>query len=182
MELKTFYAQWAGFPVPNATVTLYIAGTTDFAEGLETSTGAPLSNPFDADSQGRIEVSAPDGDYDMRIVAGGRLQQMRVRFIGSAFPRLAQPDGASLIGVPAGAGGNNVESFVGYTRTDIDPEAFPPASSPPPDEVVVRQGDEWVRATWSQIQSWIGGVTPPSNAVTIDGQPVTVQGELVTVG
>ena len=71
MELKTYFAQdAAGNLVPGATVTIFLQGTTTHATGLTKADGTALSNPFTADSAGRIQFRAPDGYYDMRVNVG----------------------------------------------------------------------------------------------------------------
>lgn len=71
MELKTYFAQdVSGNLVPGATVTIFLQGTTTHATGLTKADGTALSNPFTADSAGRIQFRAPDGYYDMRVNVG----------------------------------------------------------------------------------------------------------------
>jgi hypothetical protein len=82
MELKTFFAQDVqGNIIPNATVYLYLPGTTTPATGLQNESGTALTNPFSANANGKITVAAPDGDYDIKIEGAGRLTTMRVRFV-----------------------------------------------------------------------------------------------------
>lgn len=71
MELKSYFAQnSSGNVIPGAVATLYLTGTMTLATGLQTKTGAPLSNPFMADSVGLIQFAAPDGVYDLSITSG----------------------------------------------------------------------------------------------------------------
>lgn len=71
MELKTYFAQdAAGNLVPGATVNVFLQGTTTPATGLTKADGTALSNPFTADTAGRIQFRAPDGYYDMRVNVG----------------------------------------------------------------------------------------------------------------
>lgn len=80
MELKTYFAQDRnGNLIPSATVTIYLAGTNTLASGLTNVSNAPLSNPFTADADGKIQFHAPDGLYDM-LVALGSTQGVRVTF------------------------------------------------------------------------------------------------------
>jgi hypothetical protein len=66
MELKTYFAQdQFGNIIPNATVTIYLTGTSTLATGLEDVSGAPLTNPFTADGNAKIAVQAPNGIYDI---------------------------------------------------------------------------------------------------------------------
>lgn len=55
------------------------------------------------------------------------------------------------------------------------------ASDAVPDAFVVRQGGNWVRASYAQMAAWLGGGGTPADAVTVGGIVVTVNGETVTV-
>lgn len=82
MELKTFFAQdLSGNVIPSPTVNVYQPGTTTRVTGLQTATGAALSNPFTGTTTGQITLAAPDGTYDLAISGGGRDITMRVRFV-----------------------------------------------------------------------------------------------------
>lgn len=56
---------------------------------------------------------------------------------------------------------------------------FPPASDlpTPPTEVLVVQNGVWVRATWTQLVGWLGGVTPSvvNGFLTEDGLYLTTE-------
>lgn len=85
MELKNYWAQdSAGNVIADPTVYLYQPGTTTAASGLQTAAGSALTNPFTGSASGQITFAAPDGDYDMRVVGGGREVTMRVRFIATS--------------------------------------------------------------------------------------------------
>ena len=74
MELKTYFAQdRAGNIVPNATVSIYITGTSTLATGLKTKTGADLANPFTISTDGKIQFKIADGIYDMQIAYGSQV-------------------------------------------------------------------------------------------------------------
>lgn len=82
MELKTFFVQDAqGNILPTPTVYLYLPGTTTLASGLQDASGSPLSNPFLGDANGRVQLAAPSGAYDLRVVKGERDYTMRVQFV-----------------------------------------------------------------------------------------------------
>lgn len=71
MELKTYFAQDRnGSLIPSANVTIYLTGTATLASGLTSVSGSPLSNPFTADADGKIQFRAPDGIYDMQVSLG----------------------------------------------------------------------------------------------------------------
>lgn len=71
MELKTYFAQDRnGSLIPSANVSIYLTGTATLASGLTNVSGEPLSNPFTADADGKIQFRAPDGIYDMQVSLG----------------------------------------------------------------------------------------------------------------
>lgn len=71
MELKTYFAQDKnGNLIPSAVVSIFLTGTTTLATGLKSVTGENLTNPFNADSNGKIQFYAPDGLYDMQVSLG----------------------------------------------------------------------------------------------------------------
>ena len=71
MELKTYFAQdRTGNLIPSANVSIYLTGTTTLASGLTTVSNTPLTNPFTADADGKIQFHAPDGIYDMQVALG----------------------------------------------------------------------------------------------------------------
>ncbi len=122
MELKNYFSQDVnGNVVANPTVHLYLPGTTTHATGLADKDGNPLANPFTGTSAGQIQVAAPDGDYDMRVVGGGRDVTIRVRFIDSAAGSatilrddLAESTGATLVGANDGASGSIFTTVAGF--------------------------------------------------------------------
>lgn len=80
MELKSFFAQTSqGAIVPGATCHLYVAGTTDLVAGLQDAAGNPLANPFQATAEGLIQFRAADGEYDLRVMSGGRDYRLPVQ-------------------------------------------------------------------------------------------------------
>lgn len=90
MELKTFFAQdLSGNVISSPTVNVYLPDTTTSVTGLQTATGAALSNPFTGTSTGQITLAAPDGTYDLAIAGGGRAITMRVRFVDITEDRVA---------------------------------------------------------------------------------------------
>ncbi len=82
MEIKTYFAQDSqGSIIPNPTVHIYSVGTMNYATGLKDAAGAAIANPFTGTNKGQIQFSAPNGDYDMRVVSGVRDYTIRVRFV-----------------------------------------------------------------------------------------------------
>ena len=108
MELKNFYPQDPqGNVIPGATVYLYLPGTTTLATGLQNETGGALTNPWTGSSiTGKVTVAAPDGDYDLRMVGGGRDSTLRVRFIDS--------DTGSVHVLRQDLGGNGGAQLIGF--------------------------------------------------------------------
>lgn len=74
---------------------------------------------------------------------------------------------------PAGYGGG------GGGRT-LTPAMLSPATNDVPSSFVVVQGDSFALATLDQMLLWLGGIEP-DYTVYVDGEPVTVGGETVTV-
>lgn len=93
MEVKNYFATDAsGNILGSAQVFLYLAGTTTLATGIQNISGATLSNPFTAQSNGLVQFQAPDNNYDMRVVKLGRDFTIRIQcFDGIAFLS-GQPD------------------------------------------------------------------------------------------
>lgn len=82
MELKSFFAQDKdGGIVPGAYVYLYIKGTTTPVYGIEGPDGNVLDNPFQATADGLIQLSAPDGVYDLRVTSAGLDKTIPVSFL-----------------------------------------------------------------------------------------------------
>lgn len=84
MELKNYFAQWAGVALPGAMCYLYLPDTDTLASGLQNAAGADLANPFTADDKGLIQFAAPNGTYDLRVTSGGRDYRVRVQCVDVA--------------------------------------------------------------------------------------------------
>lgn len=103
MELKNYFAQDShGEILADATCYLYQAGLQIPAVDLRDANDNPLSNPFNADSDGLIQFKAPNGLYDLRVLKGGRDYKIRIQCNGVdgnvQVARLAAPDGAWTVG------------------------------------------------------------------------------------
>jgi hypothetical protein len=87
---------------------------------------------------------------------------------------LRGPKGARGDRGPGGAGGaaGAVPPF------DID--SLPAATSAVPAEFLVQQSGQWARASYAQMQAWFPSGLPVGS-VTVDGEPVMVNGEYVKV-
>jgi len=79
---------------PGCTVTVYLTGTTTLATIYTNSSLTPKSNPFTADSEGRVEFYIAPGSYDIRYSGTG---------ITTPFTR-----SAVNIGSGSGGGGSGV--------------------------------------------------------------------------
>lgn len=111
MQLQNFYAQDVnGNIVPGAICSLFLPGTTKLATGLEDANGALLSNPFSANSNGLIQLAAPNGAYDLKVEAGLIVSTLAIVFADtlqalaqlggflppSAIPPVTREDGTPL--------------------------------------------------------------------------------------
>ncbi|GAB3380751.1 hypothetical protein NCG89_00770 [Spongiibacter taiwanensis] len=78
MEVKNYFAFTAeNKPIPFCTAYLYEAGTSNLVTGLTDKNGNPIDNPFQANKDGLVQFSAPNGAYDLRFKAG--LRDYRIR-------------------------------------------------------------------------------------------------------
>lgn len=96
------------------------------------------------------------------------------------YVELRGPKGArGTNGAPGGGGGDARAP----TAPPLDLDALPSATWSAPTEFIVRQEGAWTRATYAQMQAWFpgGGGSLPTGAVTVDGAPVLVNGQNVTV-
>ena len=73
-----------------------------------------------------------------------------------------------------GGGGSNAPA-------SFDLAALPLASNDLPTEFVIKQGDIWVKATYEQMRAWFPYGALPDGTMTVNGDPVTVNGAFVTV-
>lgn len=80
LEKKTYFAQdREGNVIPNATVHIYLAGTSTLATTIVAVNGDRLPNPFMTDADGAAVFSLPNGHYDIRFSKGSLVGQ-RIRF------------------------------------------------------------------------------------------------------
>lgn len=132
MQLQNFYAQDVnGNIVPGAACTLFVAGTSDLATGLQDANGAPLSNPFAANSIGLASVSAPQGVYDVQIVSGLISSKIRVQFIDVtqvASDAVAATASAAEAASSAGDAQSSLEQVIILTAQFIAPSATVPTT------------------------------------------------------
>ena len=85
LELKNFFAQDAqGNKLPGATCYLYHRGAESLATGLQKANGVALLNPFTADNDGLVQLAAPNGLYDLRVISGQRDYRLPVQYIDVA--------------------------------------------------------------------------------------------------
>lgn len=99
MELKSYFAQDSeGNILPGAVVYLYKRGTTTTVSVYDKN-GAPKANPFTAESNGFVQFSAADGEYDLRISSGGRDYTISVSLLDTLrlhFESVARNIGCTL--------------------------------------------------------------------------------------
>lgn len=86
---------------------------------------------------------------------------------------------------PAGRGGGGqflvAGGTGGTTPNPWNPDDLPDATDDLPEQFIVRQNGIWVRATYEQMATWLGGSGPPPGSVTVNGGLITVNGVTVTV-
>lgn len=112
--------------MPMATCYLYEAGTETLAGGIEDINGNPLANPFGVGASALIQLAAPDGIYDLRVVKGSRDYRLRVQFgdIPAAIQQVeaiaADAAGsAAAASESAASAADAAESKVAVLRSDL---------------------------------------------------------------
>lgn len=115
MELKNFFAQdEAGNVINTPTAYVYLPGTSTLATGLKDKNDAPLSNPFNGTNKGQIQFAAPDGNYDLRVIGGGRDFTIRVRFVDTDGAARAQQWAEGSL--PGGTGTLSAKEWAGLAE------------------------------------------------------------------
>lgn len=96
--------------------------------------------------------------------------------------RFQQPDAKwgdwTQLRGPVGPGGGVVLAGGGSSSPPFDPSSLPEADDgPTPEEVIVFQDGEWVRASWNQFAVWVGSVGPTETfrITTENDDPVTTE-------
>lgn len=113
MQLLNFFAQDVnGNIVPGATCTIFISGTSTLAAGLQDASGAPLSNPFNANSAGLVSVAAPQGIYDIQMVSGLLNYTIKVQFIDAAQVAIDASSAAASAAAASAASTSASESAI----------------------------------------------------------------------
>lgn len=146
----------------------------------------------------RVEsVAKQQGEFTERLGAVAKQQDAKGKD-GAVGPkpdhewkgtrlRFEKPDGkwgkfVDIKGDPGKPGGSSSTPLFGSSHaSDFDISSLAAASDAVPDEFVVRQGDSWVRASFAQIVQWLYSATQQGDSVTVNGSPVTVGAQLVTV-
>lgn len=99
MEVKNYFAQDdKGNILPNASVYLYKKGTNELVSVFDKN-GSQKTNPFAAESNGLVQFSAADGEYDLRISSGGRDYAISVNLLDTLrlhFENVARNIGCTL--------------------------------------------------------------------------------------
>lgn len=138
MQLQNFFAQDVnGNIVPGAVCTLYLAGTTTLATGLQDKTGSPIGNPFSADSNGLAAFAAPQGVYDLKMISGLITNTIQIQFIDVAQ---VSADAASASASAASALASKNQVIVLVARF-IPPSATNPTTRP--DGSALQTGDTY---------------------------------------
>lgn len=70
----------------------------------------------------------------------------------------------------------------GFVASGWSPSSLPAADNTVPDEVIVKQNGQWVRATFAQLAGWLGSAPPTTTRLlTEDGQIlVTEAGDAIS--
>lgn len=125
MELKTFTAtDNRGNVISTASVFVYTPNTTTLVSGLLDKDGGSLTNPFSSSVAGLIQFALPAGQYDLRIVAGGRDYTQRVYFLDTTA---VEPD---VITFYHGYVGGNQEASFADTNTAYGDGALENSATP----------------------------------------------------
>ena len=99
MEVKNYFAQDdKGNILPNASVYLYKKGTNELVSVFDKN-GSQKTNPFTAESNGLVQFSAADGEYDLRISSGGRDYKISISLLDTLrlhFERICVDMGLTL--------------------------------------------------------------------------------------
>lgn len=99
MEIKSLeIADYNGSRLPNQLVYLYVPGTKTIVAGIETAAGVPMNNPFRADSAGRVEFGAPNGEYDLSFTSRGRRYLLRLVFFDNDVADYVVPSDFGAVG------------------------------------------------------------------------------------
>lgn len=144
MQLQNFFAQDVnGNIVPGAACTLFLAGTTTLATGLQDASGNPLSNPFTANANGLASVSAPQGLYDLQMVSGLLTNKIQIQFID-----------ALRVAADASAAAASAASAAALTARFLGPKSSDPTVRDNGQPLAI--GDTYFNTTTSSGRSYAG--------------------------
>lgn len=136
----------------------------DGKDGLDGKDGIGLRGL--AGSDGADGARGPDGPPGVPGADGerGPMGPMPKHEWKGTQLRFQQTEGrwgkwVDLQGKPGKAGSGGGVSVSGGSTWD--PDSLPTASNATPDEFIVKQGTTWRRATYAQMQTWLGGTPPP---------------------
>lgn len=85
MQLKSFYIRDANQdPVAGASAWLYLPDTTTDVTGIEDKDGNSITNPMTSESDGLLQLSAPNGSYDLKVQTLSGDYTLRVQFLDNS--------------------------------------------------------------------------------------------------
>lgn len=108
------------------------------------------------------------------------------KWVGTKL-QFEKPDGkwgraVDLKGEPGKDGGNVTKVYAAGGSGSFDPDSLPIAGDLLPEEFIVKQEGVWVRATYEQMQTWLGGGSlPDTDRVLVGTDRVMVGDQIVRV-
>ena len=177
MELKNFFAQDdQGNALPGAMCYVYLRGTESPVGGLQKANGVALPNPFSTDNSGLAQFAAPNGLYDVRVVAGVRDYRLSIQFndvtedLATAQEAATRAEDArDAAHLNAGLKKNIAEGL----QATVDGEFFSVASSANSEYLVLYKNNLGVAQevkrypSGAAIDNMLSLISPSSNAPTV---------------
>lgn len=177
MELKNFFAlDDQGNKLPGAMCYVYLRGTESPVSGLRKANGVASSNPFTTDSNGLAQFAAPNGLYDVRVVAGVRDYRLPIQFndvtedLATAQEAATRAEDArDAAHLNAGLKKNIAEGL----QTTVDGEFFSVASSASSEYLVLYKNHLGVELevkrypSGAAVDNMLSLISPSSNAPTV---------------
>lgn len=177
MELKNFFAlDDQGNKLPGAVCYLYLRGTESPVGGLQKANGVASSNPFTTDSNGLAQFAAPNGLYDVRVVAGVRDYRLPIQFNDVTEDLATAREAATRAEDARDAAHLNAglkTSIEHGLLTTVDGEFFSVASSANSEYLILYKNNLGVERevkrypSGAAIDNMLSLISPSSNAPTV---------------
>lgn len=148
----------------------------DGARGARGETG-PQGAPGQRGAKGEKGDKGDTGPMPAHEWQGTKLRFEKPEGGWGELVELRGPKGARGDRGPGGMGG---AGGTAPAAPPFDIAGLPAATSAVPAEFLVQQSGQWARASYAQMQAWFPS-GPPVGSVTVDGEPVMVNGEYVKV-